>query len=203
MTTMQQPAESAAPDVIQKEAVGSAWLDFLKALGLVLLALTLLFAVMYAYGWYRAYRLSHKFLADADAYYREGEYLNALTGREVYNEDEEQYEQIGGYIDVERIWSHRYSWPAPDIIQTARERSNEIINERLTAAEAEQYIQANIGREAPYFAEIYFRLGELYLQEGDEMGAREIYESMPQLFPRRQDLIQAAEEQLAQLESSE
>lgn len=203
MTTMQQPVESAAPDVIQKEAKAATWPLFLTRFAIGLLIIILLFAGTYALGWYNAYRLSSRFLEDADQSYQEEDYLEALTGSEVYNQEAQQYENIGGYIDVERIWSHRLSWPVPGLVQKASERSSEIINERLTVAQAEQYVQANIGRPAPYFAEIYFRLGELYLQEGDEMSAREIYESIPELFPRRADLIEDAERRLVQLNDSQ
>ena len=203
MTTMQQPVESAASDATQKEAQVVTWHDFLKRFLIGLLLLLLLFAGTYAYGWYNAYQLSSRFLSDADQSYQEGNYLEALTGREIYNQEAQQYQNIGGYIDVERIWSHRLSWPVPDLAQQAKQRSEEIIQERLTVAQAEQYIQANIGKQAPYFAEIYLQLGELYLQEGDEMAARDIYESVPELFPRRKDLIQKADQKLAQLGSSQ
>lgn len=203
MTTMQQPVDSAAPGAIQKEAASAVWGRNLKRFAIGLLILSVLFALTYAYGWYNAYQLSTRFLRDANQSYEEGDYLNALTGREVYNEEEEQYQEIGGYLNVERIWSHRFSWPTPDLVAQARQRSEEIIQQRLTVAQAEQYVQANIGKQAPYLAEIYFRLGELYLEQGDEVAARDIFESIPEFFSGSEDLIQQAEQHLDQLDTSE
>jgi hypothetical protein len=203
MTTIQQPwaGDTAAPDATQPEAAAATQGGFAKRLLIIVLLVLLLIAGTYAFGWWNAYRLSHRFLADAHTSYEEGNYLVALTGREAYDAEALQYVRTGGYIDVERIWSHRYSWPTPDLVEEAEQRSHEIIYQRLTAQQAEQYIQANIGRSSPpYFGEIYLHLGDLYLREGDEMAAREIYESVPELFPRRALLIEAAMERLEQLE---
>ena len=202
MTTMQRPAaETAAPDATQPEAVAATRGRFWKRLIIGVLLVLLLIAATYAFGWFNAYRLSERFLANADASYEAGDYLIALTGRETFDADAEQYVRTGGYIDVERIWSDRYSWPRPGLIERAKERSHEIIYQHLTAAQAEQYIQANIGRASPpYFGEIYLHLGDLYMREGDEMAAREIYESVSELFPRRALLIEAALERLERME---
>lgn len=203
MTTMQQPVDSAAPAAIQKETASAVWGRYLKRSAIGLLILSVLFAVTYAYGWYNAYRLSTRFLRDANQSYEEGDYLNALTGREIYNEEEERYQEIGGYLNVERIWSHRFSWPTPDLVARAQQRSEEIIQQRITVAQAEQYVQANIGKQAPYLADIYLRLGELYLEQGEEVAARDIFESIPKFFSGREDLIQQAEQHLDQLDTSQ
>jgi hypothetical protein len=201
MTTMQQPAETAAPDALQTEAVAATSVGFLRRVIIGVLLVLLLIVATYAYGWFNAFRLSQRFLADADESYEAGDYLIALTGREAFDTDAQKYVRVGGYIDVERIWSHRHSWPRPDLIERAEERSQEIIYQHLTIDQAERYIQANIGRASPrYFGEIYLHLGDLYLQEGDEMAAREIYESVSELFPRRALLIEAARERLEQME---
>ena len=60
----------------------------------------------------------------------------------------------------------------------------------------------NTGRPAPYFGEIYLRLGELYEQEGDLRSAREFYESILELFPNRPDLIEKAQAHLERLEGT-
>jgi hypothetical protein len=86
------------------------------------------------------------------------------------------------------------------MVERARQRSAEIVQQRLTIEEAEDYIRANTGRPAPYFGEIYLRLGELYEQDGDPRSAREIYESIPSLFSNRPDLIEQAQAHLNRLE---
>jgi hypothetical protein len=45
-------------------------------------------------------------------------------------------------------------------------------------------------------------LGELYEQEGDLPSARDIYESIPELFPKRPDLIEKAQAHLERLEGT-
>ena len=200
MTTMQQPAQSAAPDAVQTEAHAAPRFALWQRLLLGVLALLLLIAATYAFAWFNANRLSQRFMADADANYEQGNYILALTGREAYDPDAQQYVRTGGYIDVERIWSHRRSWPTPAIVEDARVRAGEIIYLHLTLEEAEGYIQANIGRPAPYFGEVYLHLGELYLREGEEEEAREIYESVPQLFRGRTALIEEAERRLAEMD---
>jgi tetratricopeptide (TPR) repeat protein len=165
----------------------------------ILLAVVLFFGATYALSWFNAYRLTERFVADADASYAAGAYLDALVGFQTFDPATNDYVNVGGYLAVEKIWSGRYSWPQPPAVPHAQVRSQEIIDQRLTLAEAEQYIQANIGRTAPYFGEIYLRLGELYEAEGSLADAREIYESIPDLFANRPDLIQRSQEHLARL----
>ncbi|HWQ83216.1 MAG TPA: hypothetical protein VN363_01540, partial [Anaerolineales bacterium] len=95
-----------------------------------------------------------------------------------------------------------YSYPVPGAVEQAKERIQETIYQYLTIAQAERYIQSNIGKPAPYFGEIYLRLGELYEQEGDLLAARELYESIPELFPNRADLLELAETHLKRLGDS-
>jgi tetratricopeptide (TPR) repeat protein len=113
-----------------------------------------------------------------------------------------QYVKQGGYLDVEKIWSSSYSWPAPPELERASQRTQEIVNQRLTIEMAEEYIRANTGRAAPYFAEIYLRLGELYEESGDQRSAIEIYRDVIELFPGRDDLVSEANNHLARLEAS-
>ena len=166
-----------------------------------LLVLVVIFAGTYAYAWYQANNLSQRFVADADASYKQGEYLKALVGSQDFDPKTNKYVKYGGYLDVEKIWSSGYSWPVPPEVQRARQRSQEIYNQKLTTAQAEQYIRDNTGRPgAPYFAEIYLRLGELYEQQGDIRDAKDIYQSMAQLFPDRKDLIAIAQQRLQALQ---
>jgi hypothetical protein len=173
---------------------------FLRRALLVGLLVAGIFLLTYAFAWFNAYRLSARFTADADDSYGRQEYLEALVGAEEFDAQTNQNVKKGGYLNVEKIWSSSYSWPEPPVVLRARERSEEIINQRLTIQTAEDYIRSNTGRPAPYFAEIYLRLGELYEQEGDLLSARDIYESIPELFPNRPDLIEKAEAHLQRLE---
>jgi tetratricopeptide (TPR) repeat protein len=172
---------------------------FLRRTLLIILLTASIFILTYAIAWLNAYRLSARFIQDADESYNREAYLEALVGSEQFDPQTNRNVTLGGYLDVEKIWSNPYSWPTPPLLERARLRAQEIVNQRLTIAMAEEYIRANTGRPAAYFGEIYLRLGELYEQEGDLISAREIYESIPELFPNRPDLIEAARQHLEKL----
>jgi hypothetical protein len=196
VTSIQPPTAGVATNVAEKEnAARSRW----RWVWIPLVVL-FFFGTTYLLSWYDAYRLTTRFVRDADASYAAAAYLDALVGYETFDPQVNEYINVGGYLAVERIWSGGYSWPQPAAVQHAEARIQESIQQRLTIAEAEQYIQANIGRSAPYFAEIYLRLGELYEESGSLVDARDIYESIPDLFANRPDLIARAQEHLARLQ---
>jgi tetratricopeptide (TPR) repeat protein len=169
------------------------------ALGLVIL----LFAATYLIAWMRARALTQQYLDEAAASYEAGDYLEALVGYEEFDQEENRYINRGGYFQVERIWAHRNAWPIPPGVETARARIDEIVNQRITIEDAEQFIQVSAGRGNPYLGLIYLRLGELYEEEGDVRDARDVYESIAELFPNDPTLIQRAEDHLARLEAEE
>jgi tetratricopeptide (TPR) repeat protein len=200
MTASIQPP-SLSP-VAQPEAAAAARPGFLRRALLVAFLAGLTFALTYAFAWFNASRLTARFIQDADAAYDQGEYLESLVGTERFDPQSNQYVKQGGYLNVEKIWSSSYSWPAPPEVERASQRTQEIVNQRLTIEMAEDYIRANTGRPAPYFGEIYLRLGELYEEDGDLPSARDIYESIIELFPNRPDLIEKAQAHLERLEGT-
>jgi hypothetical protein len=199
-TPIGPPSTGSLPEEVAPGAERDARPGFLRHPLLIVGAVVLIFLLTYAFAWLNAYRLSDRFMADADDSLEREVYLEALVGGDEFDPQTNRNVKKGGYLSVEKIWSSAYSWPEPAIVERARERSQEVIYERLTIEMAERYIRANTGRPAPYFAEIYLRLGELYEQDGDLVSAQEIYESIPDLFPRRTDLIEQAEEHLERLE---
>ena len=200
MATSIQP--SSVSPAAQPEAAAVVRPGFLRRALLIAFLAGLLFALTYAFAWFNASRLSARFIKDADAAYNQGEYLESLVGAERFDPQINQYVKQGGYLDVEKIWSSSYSWPAPPELERASQRTQEIVNQLLTIEMAEEYIRANTGRPAPYFGEIYLRLGELYEQEGDLRSAQDIYESILELFPNRPDLIEKAQAHLERLEGT-
>lgn len=197
--SIQPPSLSPAA---QPEAAAAARPGFLRRALLVAFLAGLTFALTYAFAWFNASRLTARFIQDADAAYDQGEYLESLVGTERFDPQSNQYVKQGGYLNVEKIWSSSYSWPAPPEVERASQRTQEIVNQRLTIEMAEDYIRANTGRPAPYFGEIYLRLGELYEEDGDLPSARDIYESIIELFPNRPDLIEKAQAHLERLEGT-
>jgi tetratricopeptide (TPR) repeat protein len=181
-------------------AAAAARARFVKNFLLGLLILAALFLVTYVLAWYNANQLASRFFQDSEASFNTGDYLQALVGYQKFDATTNKYINYGGYLNVEKIWSSPYSWPPPPYLQQAVQRSQEVISQKLTVQQAEQYIQENTGRPGtPYFAEIYLRLGELYEQNGDTKAAIDVYESYASLFPDRPDLIEQAQQHLAKL----
>src|SRR6266540_2602430 len=195
MTTTLQPSAPAA--VVAPTPRRRSWLRVAIVVGIVLL----LVAGTYAIAWYRASSLALGYLRDADASYDAGKYLEALVGYEEFDTARNAYVTHGGYMQVEKIWADPYSWPRPAGVERAQTRIDEIINQKITIQEAENFIQANTGKSNPYFGIIYLRLGELYEQEGDVASAKDIYTSIAELFAGEQDLIGRAKEHLNRLQS--
>jgi tetratricopeptide (TPR) repeat protein len=197
--SLQPPSVKPVKGAVAPPAEAAARPGFMRRVLLIAGAVLLIFAATYALAWFNANRLSARFISEADALYDEGRYLDALVGYEEFDPQTNRYATRGGYVRVERIWSNSNSWPIPAQVELARQRSDEIINQRLTIEDAENYIQANIGRPALYFAEIYLRLGELYEADGDPRSAADVYRDVVELFSNRPDLTARAEEHLARL----
>lgn len=159
-----------------------------------------LFVVTYAIAWFRASQLTTAFMADADASYQAGNYLESITGYEEFDQASNAYVTYGGYMKALNIWASPNAWPQPAGIGRARERIDDVLQNHLTVEEAEGFVQANIGKRNPFMGPIYLRLGELYEEQGDAAGARQVYTDIPELFPGQDDLIARAQERLTRLE---
>lgn len=162
--------------------------------------LLVLFISTYIVAWLRASRLTATFMADADASYDAGKYLDSLTGYEEFDQATNSYVTHGGYMKALNIWASSDAWPKPASIERARARIDEVLQDHLTVQEAEGFVQANIGKQNPFLGPIYLRLGELYEEEGDVESARQVYTDIADLFPGQDDLIARAQEHLAKLD---
>ena len=158
-----------------------------------------LFITTYTIAWFSASRLTATFMADADASYAAGNYIEALTGYEEFDPVTNAYVTYGGYMKALNVWASPNAWPRPAGIDRAQARIDEVLQQHLTVAEAEGFIQANIGRQNPFMGTIYLRLGELYEQEGDIASARAVYDEIDELFPGEAELIARAQEHLIRL----
>jgi tetratricopeptide (TPR) repeat protein len=196
---------TAAPTIAavsgEQPAVSGAGAHMLRRIALGLLVVVLLFAGTYMAAWYQASRLATTFLADADASYAAGNYIEALTGYEEFDPATNKYITRGGYMKTTRIWADANAWPRPTNIDAAQARIDEILNQRLTTKDAEGFIQANTGKPNPYMGQIYLLLGELYERDGDSASAKQIFTDMADLFPDEPALITQAQEHLAKLNS--
>jgi tetratricopeptide (TPR) repeat protein len=190
---------STAPPVAEQRATDAQNAFPWRRLLLIIMGVLLLFAATYALAWWDASRLANRYMADAEASYAAGNYLEALVGYQEFDETLEEYVQRGGYMQVERIWQHRNAWPVAATYDQARNRIDEIINERLTVTQAEQFVQQNIGRANPYLGAVYLRLGELYEAEGDIRAATDVYEEVADLFANQPPLAERAQANLERL----
>ncbi len=155
-TTLGPPHEIASAEQATVFSVGAR---LMRGILLGLAIVVVLFIGTYAIAWYQASRLTATFMTDADASYAAGNYIEALTGYDEFDETANQYITHGGYMKAARIWGHRNAWPRPASVQTAEARIDEILNQRLTIEEAEGFIQANIGKQNPYMGQIYLLFG--------------------------------------------
>jgi hypothetical protein len=197
MTTSLPPIP-AQPAALRRSRWGNWW----RAL-LILFIIAAVFGLTYFFAWLDARGLTDQFITDADASYEQGNYLEALVGYREFDDELGENVVHGGYGDVVRIWSHSQARPVPAEVETARERIDEIINERLTIEEAESFVSRNIGQSNPYLGLIFLRLGELYEEEGDQRSAEDIYEEFPSLFPNEPELIERANANLARVQQEE
>jgi tetratricopeptide (TPR) repeat protein len=200
MTTNATTAPTAATSTEQRTAATTAPFPWRRIL-LVLLGVLLLFVATYLLAWWDASRLTRRYMADAEASAAAGNYLEALSGYQEFDEARNEYIQRGGYIQVERIWQHRNAWPVSASYAEARTRIDEIINNDLTLEQAEQFVQQNIGRANPYLGPIYLRLGELYEADGDLRSARDVYTDVADLFANQPALADRAQAHLDRLGS--
>jgi len=194
MTATLQPS---APAAVAPAPRQGWWRRNAIVAGVVLL----LIAATYAIAWYHASSLAQGYLRDADASYAAGKYLEALVGYEEFDPARNVYVTHGGYMQVEKIWADPYSWPRPAGVERAQARIDEIINQKITIQEAENFIQANTGKSNPYFGIIYLRLGELYEQQGDIADAKDVYQTAIDSFASEPDIVARAKEHLARLPS--
>jgi hypothetical protein len=158
-------------------------------------------AINYAWAWQDAHRLSADRMAEAEASYARGRYLEALTGYEERDPLTGERLAKGGYIQVVHLWDSPYAWPRPALVQNAGERIHDIVRNDLTRADAERFVEATRGRASAYLPDIYLRLGELYEAEGDPASALSVYRDVLEFFPARPDIVATARQHLTHLES--
>lgn len=166
---------------------------------IIAIGAVVLFIVAYGMAWGSAYRMTMTYLDDAAKSAQEGRDLDALMGYKVYDQSSKRYVPHGGYVQVRNIWSSSYAVPRPAEAETVQQHIDEIINQRLTIDEAEQFVQENIGQSNPYLGMIYLRLGELYEADGRLKDAKDVYSSFADLFPDENALIERAKANLEKL----
>lgn len=144
-------------------------------------------------------RLTTTYTADANASFEAGNYLEALAGYEEFDQERNEFVHYGGYGDIERIWRGKYARPIPASVSSAEVCIDEILNERLTIEQAEQFVLRNIGRANPYLGIVYLRLGELYEADGNMVSAEDIYREIIGSFRNQPDLVERAQANLTRL----
>jgi tetratricopeptide (TPR) repeat protein len=169
-----------------------------RRLWLYLLITLLGVSLTYALAWYRASRLTERFLQEAAASYQAGRYLEALLGYETFDKRRRRYVYHGGYIQIEAIWADPFAWPRHPGLKEVRSRIVESIN-RLSLEEAEEFVRSYSGKVGPYLGWVFLRLARLYGERGEVHSARELLEEVPELFPHELEVIEEAKRLLERI----
>lgn len=170
----------------------------MRRLYLYLLIALLGVALTYTLAWYRASRLTERFLQEAASSYQAGRYLEALLGYETFDERRQRYVYHGGYIQIEAIWADPFAWPRHPGLEKVRLRILDTINQ-LSLAEAERFIQSHSGKGGPYLGWVFLRLARLYEEKGEVQSARELLEEVPELFSHEPEVIEEAKRLLERM----
>ncbi len=195
------PVEKTEKPAFRRPAVKlSTWARVL----IIVLGIVVYIIINYALAWIDAYRLSSRLMADADSSYNSGAYMQAFMGYEQRDPVSGKSITKGGYVDVLHVWSDAYSWPLPQsLLEKGKARLQDIMNNHMTIADAENFITAFSGLDNPYLGDVYLRLGELYQQSGDRATALSVYKDVADLFTDRPDIILQAQEHIKKLEANQ
>jgi hypothetical protein len=115
MAALQTPTTGPEEAIPQATGEAAAVVKLDKRLFLIPLIVLAVFASTYLLAWWNASRLTNRFLEDANTRYEQGDYLEALVGGQEFNPQTNRYNKVGGYVDIEKIWSNRYSCPCPPL----------------------------------------------------------------------------------------
>mgnify|MGYP001601923707 FL=1 len=97
------------------------------------IALIVIVAVLLIYGvaWIQQNNMSNKYYKDAMGNFEKGDYVIALKGKNIEKEDGSGYEFMGGFEQVDNIWSSPYAFPKPSSYKKSKDMAQEIINSKI------------------------------------------------------------------------
>jgi tetratricopeptide (TPR) repeat protein len=166
------------------------------------IALVVIVAVLLIYGvaWIQQNSMSNKYYKDAMGNFEKGDYVIALKGKKVEKEDGSGYEFMGGFQQVNDIWSSPYAFPKPSAYKKSKEMANEIIKSKIDIKTGmdmlKQYLQIDKG----YLGEIMLNIADQYLRADDKENAIETYKTIVEAFPNDADILNIAKKKLKEFQ---
>lgn len=152
--------------------------------------------LIYGVAWFQLNSMSNKYYKDAMGNFEKGDYVIALKGKKVEKKDGSGYKYIGGFQQVNDIWSSPYAIPKPSEYKKSKDMVNQIINDKIdieTGIEMfKQYFQIDRG----YLAEIMLRVADQYVEADDVDSAIETYKIILEAFPQDDDILNEVNEKL-------
>lgn len=162
------------------------------------IALVVIVAVLLIYGvaWFQLNSMSNEYYKDAMGNFEKGDYVIALKGKKVEKEDGSGYEFMGGFQQVNDIWSSPYAFPKPSAYKKSKDMAQEIINNKIDIKTGmdmlKQYLQIDKG----YLGEIMLKVADKYLKADDKESAIETYKTILEAFPNDADILNLAKKKL-------
>lgn len=155
--------------------------------------------LIYGVAWIQLNGMSSKYYKDAMASFEKGDYAIALKGKKIEKEDRSGYEFMGGFQQVNDIWSSRYAFPKPSSYKKSKDMVDEIINTKIDIKTGtdmfKQYFQIDRG----YLGKIMLKVAEQYLKADDVESAVETYKLIQEAFPQNIKVLDEANKKLEEL----
>lgn len=155
--------------------------------------------LIYGVAWIQQNSMSNKYYKDAMASFKKGDYVIALKGKKYEKEDGSGYEFMGGFQQVNDIWSSPYAFPKPPAYKKSKDMVEEIINNKIDIKTGtdmfKQYFQIDRG----YLGKIMLKVADQYLKADDKESAIETYKIILEAFPHDPDILNDANKKLEEL----
>lgn len=160
-------------------------------------AIAVIIIVTYAIAWVQMYTTSQKYYADALKSYKAGDYVTAIKGKKIENEDESGYTFNGGFEQVEDIWDSVYALPKPQAYKDAENMTNEIINNKLDIKTGTDMFNKYFKMDDKgYLDSVMLRVADLYIQDNDIQDAKDTLETVKEAFPNNAETQKIVQEKL-------
>lgn len=161
-------------------------------------ALVFIVVVLLIYGvaWMEQNGMSNKYYKDAMASFEKGDYVIALKGKKVEKEDGSGYEFMGGFQQVNDIWSSTYAFPKPSAYKKSKDMADEIIKTKIDIKTGTDMLRQYLQLDKGYLGEVMLSVADQYLKADDKENAIETYKTIMEAFPNDADTLNLAKKKL-------
>ncbi|WP_123042987.1 hypothetical protein [Cohnella candidum] len=158
------------------------------------LAAVLAVVLVYGYVWLGSYKMAVKYYDQAEENMNKQRYDIALKGDEAYNRTSKKYEYVGGYEQVLSIWKSPYAWPRPAVYDKAKDKIDEIVNDKLTPEAGVQLVQKYLRQDNAFLPEILVSSTKKLIEQDRKDEAKDVLDMLSDAFgsqPGMQEQIEA------------